>query len=209
MARGPGRPRDPISREDLLAAARGVFAEQGYTAASMSRIAKGAGLRKASLFHHFASKEALYLEVLTSTLGELGHLVVQAGASDQDWGTRLDALGELVVAYLGARPGAGRLLLREIMDQGPFAGGPGRGAVATTLGLIAGFLEVGMAEGALPPQDARQLAISIIGVHLLWFSADTVVGPFAGGSVYDPALVTARTQTVLAHVQALCGVGGP
>ncbi len=204
MARGPGRPKDPISREALLEAARATFAEHGYAGASMSRIADAAGLRKASLFHHFAGKEALYLEVLSVTLGDLGGLVGEAALDAGPYADRMDRLGGLVTTYLGARPGAARILLREIMDGGPFAGGDGQAAVLSTLALIAGFLSAGMAEGAMPPQDPKQLALTICGIHLMWFAADTVVGPFAGASVYDPDLVAARADAVRTHVRAVC-----
>ncbi len=206
MPRGPGRPKDPISRDTLLEAARGTFAEHGYAGASMSRIAEAAGLRKASLFHHFASKEALYLEVLSTTLGDLGQLVAAASLDEGDFAQRMDRLGVLVTRYLGSRPGAARILLREIMDGGPYAGGEGHGAVLGTLELIAAFLRSGMVEGAMPHQDPKHLALTICGVHLLWFAADTVVGPFNGGQVYDEALVAAREIAVQGHVRAVCGL---
>jgi len=58
--RRPGRPSNPVSRDQLIRLARQIFAQHGYAGASMSRIAEGAGIRKSSLFHHFATKEALY-----------------------------------------------------------------------------------------------------------------------------------------------------
>ncbi len=206
MARGPGRPKDPISREALIGAARTAFAEHGYLGTSMSRIADASGLRKASLFHHFSNKEALYLEVLQATLGDLGQLVASAGPGDGEWTERLAKMSDLVTDYLGHRPGAARLLLREVMDQGPFAGGPGGSAVLGTLEMLAAFVQSGMDEGAIPVQDPRHLAISITSVHLLWFSTDVVTGPFVGGSVYDPATLEARREAVLQHVRALCGL---
>ncbi|HEX7038280.1 MAG TPA: helix-turn-helix domain-containing protein [Pseudomonadales bacterium] len=63
-----GRPRaagpssgDP--REEILAAARRLFRQKGFAATSTREIARLAGLRQPSLFHHFPNKEALLREV--------------------------------------------------------------------------------------------------------------------------------------------------
>jgi AcrR family transcriptional regulator len=64
-----GRPRadrrmsTSNAAEEILAAARSLFRERGYAATSTRQIAKRAGLRQPSLFHHFASKEAIIAEV--------------------------------------------------------------------------------------------------------------------------------------------------
>lgn len=51
-------------REQLLAAAREVFVESGYHAASMDEMAARAGVTKPVLYQHFASKRDLYLAIL-------------------------------------------------------------------------------------------------------------------------------------------------
>jgi AcrR family transcriptional regulator len=62
-SRRVGRPRidpRPISRppeEEVLARAAELFARQGFARSSTREIAKAAGLRQASLFHYFATKE--------------------------------------------------------------------------------------------------------------------------------------------------------
>lgn len=53
-------------REDIALKALALFLSRGYSGTSMSMVAKAAGIRKASLYHHFASKEALFLAALSA-----------------------------------------------------------------------------------------------------------------------------------------------
>ena len=52
------------SRHDILAAARGEFADHGLGGARMDRIAQSAGLNKRLIYYYFESKESLFLAVL-------------------------------------------------------------------------------------------------------------------------------------------------
>lgn len=52
--------RDPDRREKIIEASRRLFAKYGYEGTSISMIAAETGLTKAALYHHFASKEALF-----------------------------------------------------------------------------------------------------------------------------------------------------
>lgn len=52
-------------RGAILAAATQLFLTHGYAGASMSAVATACGIRKASLYHHFASKEALFSACVT------------------------------------------------------------------------------------------------------------------------------------------------
>jgi AcrR family transcriptional regulator len=55
-------------REEIVAAAARTFAAQGYAAVGMRDVAEAIGIRGASLYHHFASKEEiLYAVCLTVT----------------------------------------------------------------------------------------------------------------------------------------------
>lgn len=66
MARAARQDIDQLkTRERILAAARELFAEQGYTAASISKIAKRADVLAGSIYWAFESKEKLFAEVLT------------------------------------------------------------------------------------------------------------------------------------------------
>jgi len=64
--RRSGRPRlqESVSRESILATAARLFHDKGYQATTVRDIAAAVGIRPGSLFHHFASKEQLLIEML-------------------------------------------------------------------------------------------------------------------------------------------------
>ena len=62
------RDRQRQTREALIFAARGVFAEDGYHAASVDRIAREAGFSKGAVYSNFDGKSALFLAVMDQNL---------------------------------------------------------------------------------------------------------------------------------------------
>lgn len=75
MAATTGRPRASGAsltgrgtREDILAAAAHLFSELGYGSTSTHAIAQMAGIRQATLYHHFPGKQDLLLDLVLSTL---------------------------------------------------------------------------------------------------------------------------------------------
>jgi len=62
------------TRQKLVMTALKAFAEKGFSSASMSYIAKEAGVSKGLSYHYFASKEEL-LEAIFDFLGEVGHSI--------------------------------------------------------------------------------------------------------------------------------------
>ncbi|MFV0452805.1 MAG: TetR/AcrR family transcriptional regulator [Propioniciclava sp.] len=75
MATGTGRPRASGesltgrgTREDILAASAQLFSELGYAATSTHMIARAAGIRQATMYHHFAGKHDILLQLLLGTL---------------------------------------------------------------------------------------------------------------------------------------------
>lgn len=61
----------PDRRCELLDTAAEVFAEQGYNATTVRKIADHAGMLAGSLYYHFDSKESMLEEILRSFLDEL------------------------------------------------------------------------------------------------------------------------------------------
>ena len=207
--RGPGRPRHPIDRRDLINIAAKVFAELGYTAASLGEIAEAAGLRKASLYHHFATKEALYTAVLDTAVLELRSLLITARLDHGAFDERLDRLGSLIIDYFAAHPHAANLLSRELHGESDYMRGAGGEQIQQNLQATAAFLEAGMDAGAFRRQHPGHLALSIVGLHIFYFGAAAAAGRFLEGDVFAAKRVAERKAAVLGQVRALCLASEP
>lgn len=55
-------------RDDILRSAAQVFRQKGFHGASMADISQAVDLKKASLYHHFTSKQEILLELLDRAL---------------------------------------------------------------------------------------------------------------------------------------------
>src|SRR4051812_22982394 len=66
------RPRRPgkTAREEILDAAAELFTTHGYSSTSTRRIADAVGMRQASLYHHFATKDDILDALLVGTVDE-------------------------------------------------------------------------------------------------------------------------------------------
>lgn len=65
-----------------------LFFKKGYFATSISDIAKGSGIQKASIYYHYASKEDLLYQILKSTMDDLtthlkGRLAAVTGVEER------------------------------------------------------------------------------------------------------------------------------
>ncbi|MDP7151015.1 MAG: helix-turn-helix domain-containing protein, partial [Paracoccaceae bacterium] len=70
MARTIAKDHDE-KRALIRKAAAKVFAEQGFDRASMSLLAKEAGISKANIYHYYGSKDALLFDLLDTKLAAL------------------------------------------------------------------------------------------------------------------------------------------
>jgi AcrR family transcriptional regulator len=87
------------SAQRITAVAVKHFADVGYDASSLAQIASGAGMRKPSLYAHFASKDALFLAVLATALEQETVFIEQCFAAS----ARTEAPGQAYCARLAER----------------------------------------------------------------------------------------------------------
>lgn len=105
------------SRRRALAAAEEAFAAQGFHGASLSAIARAAGLSNPGLIHHYPTKAALYLALLDQVGGDICERVTTSLADVTEPRERLHALMTALSAWTVQCPQAVRLILRELVDN--------------------------------------------------------------------------------------------
>lgn len=75
------------TKQEILDAALELFSVQGYEATSISQLAEAVGIRKASLYSHFESKQAILDALIQTTLAqyEAHSLFAKADWDDPDF----------------------------------------------------------------------------------------------------------------------------
>jgi TetR/AcrR family transcriptional regulator len=205
---GVARKRKPLRKEEIIAEATRLFAERGYEGASMADLAERVGLRKASLFHHFASKEELYATVLAQLMEAVKTSIITALVAEGSFTERLDGLTDALTATLSAQPHTAKFLVREAMDAGPAMkeGGLGR-IVQDALAAALELAKEGQREGMINPDlDATHLIVSLIGVHFMPFAIGDIVERFTGTSPFHASFVRPRQKAVRSQVRELAAL---
>jgi AcrR family transcriptional regulator len=107
MTRAPTQTRAKRTRQQLLEAARRVFAERGYATATVDDVAGAAGYSKGAYYFHFDSKE----DALLALLDEWASARSRSLADASDGGRDARAALRATLDALFAPDGGGRLLL--------------------------------------------------------------------------------------------------
>jgi AcrR family transcriptional regulator len=74
----------PRRRDEILRAAAGLFAAEGYRNTSMREVAAASGILAGSLYHHFASKEAIAVELVEDYHADLVRAARECGLEPAD-----------------------------------------------------------------------------------------------------------------------------
>ncbi len=86
--------------QEVLEAARRIFARLGYAAANVEEIAKEAGMAKGTVYLYFKSKEEVFLAVLASELECLTNKTIEGMSAAKTFEERLTVFLNLRLAYL-------------------------------------------------------------------------------------------------------------
>ena len=153
-------------RESLLAAAKAVFAREGYHRATVRDIAREAGVATGTFYLYFSSKEACLLGLIEEFYRRLMARIVEARAGR---GSVLEKLAASVAAVVCAFA-AERDLARIVLIQAAGAHPAFDARLAQLHADFARLVEEDLAEaveaGLLPPQDTGVTAVALIGaVH--------------------------------------------
>jgi AcrR family transcriptional regulator len=204
---GTEHPRD--RKDEILDIATHLFADRGYDGTSMNDVAERVGMRKASLFYHFTTKDALYEAALDRLVRRLSAALASAYSGGGTFSERLETAADALTTVLAQWPLAARLLVREGIDWGPALRGRVAEPLMKALEAGAAFIRSGQEAGEFARGDAKQIVLTTLGIHFLPFAIGHVVERFVGTSAFDPAFVNARCAEVRRHVREMILIKNP
>lgn len=158
------------TRDQILEAAASLFVEEGFASCTTRQIAERAGIRQASVYYHFSSKDEILLGLLASSIRpSLGFATAlrENPEAARDPAARLCALVVADVRTLaGARHNIASLYeLPEVQEKSEYAGF--RADRAELIRVYGDFAEavVPLVDRALCGTLVMQLVESVIGLR--------------------------------------------
>ncbi len=101
----------------ILDSAEQMFGEHGFEGVSMSALAKEAGVSKANIFHHFKSKEELFMTVLHRARKRFVSQLLSLTDSQAEPREQLHTLTRNYLQQMLENEPLVRLLMRELMEK--------------------------------------------------------------------------------------------
>ena len=166
--------------ERILTAAETLFAEQGFDAVSMNAIAAAAGASKANVFHHFISKNDLYLAVLRNACRDANQHLDDLGNDHQALAARLPQFARAHLENLLGHAQVARLMLRELLSDNPRHGQElAENVFGEKFSRFVAILRAGQQTGELRADiDPAMVATMLLGANLFFFEFRAVLRHF-------------------------------
>jgi TetR/AcrR family transcriptional regulator, cholesterol catabolism regulator len=180
-------------REEILDVAARLCAKHGYHKASMDSIAAAVGINKASLYHHFESKEAIVVAIhqsMTDRLFELNTLRTDSGGGTSPK-RQLFGVVQDIVSLAESHPGQLRILFdhyRELPEAMQVQVSNTRKAYRK---IISQILKQGVASGEFGDIDIDFAARAVVGL------CDWVTESYRPSGALGPRALAERTWKLL------------
>ena len=165
--------RSELTQKQIKAAAIEIFSHSGYDAASVADICAKAGVSKGAFYHHFPSKQSLFLEIMQDWLSGIDQMLFTNGEIYESVPQRIRNMGNLMGVIFRAAKGQLPMFM-EFMVQASRDQTVWEAVIApyrTYQQNFTAMIEKGKKEGTIAPQadadDAARALMSLaIGILL-------------------------------------------
>ncbi len=158
----PRKERERLRRrEDILAAAKKVFAEKGFAGSTLDEIAIVAEYGKGTIYNYFSSKEELFITLIREGLKAFKETVNAALAPCETVVDKLEKYIEVALNYFYEHQNAFKIISFEIHQPNSLSGviqDELRETYSRELYFISQLIEQGVSEGRFRITDAQRLA---------------------------------------------------
>jgi TetR/AcrR family transcriptional regulator len=186
------------TRERLLAGAAAEFAARGFAGASVDRIARAARVNKAMIYYHFASKAALYREILGDMFRAVCARVRAVADTDRSPEDKLLGFTQAIAAEARARPHFPPTWFREIAEGGAHLDAATLADIAQIIATLAAIVEEGAAAGHFRRINPLVVHGGIVAPILLFFASERLRARVEKAGI--PRAAQIDPEEVVAHV---------
>ena len=185
------------TRGAILVEAKHCFAQNGYDGTSLNDIAAGVGIRRASLLHHFPSKEAIYQAVCERAVADWAECIDEAvrGPVGEGW-NYVDQVLTAAVRWFAQNPDFVRLVRHESLAAADRPGFDLGVAVRPWFERAVNHFDREMGAGRFRKHDPEQLLISGYGAVLNYFSDVHFLESLLGRDPMTDEAIEARIEAV-------------
>ena len=190
---------DGGSRDWVFRAACREFAARGFAGANVDRIAAAAGVNKAMIYYHFASKAALYRAILNDMFAAVAARLDKVAAEHPTPEGKIRAFVAAIAQEAEARPHFPPIWFREIAEGGTHLEIGTLKIVGGIVQRLAAIVREGVQAGRFTPVDPLLVHGGIVGPLLLYYASGPLRKRLARAGVAGAA--SYGSEEVIAHVQ--------
>ncbi len=201
--------RTTKQRDLILRAAEKEFALKGFTGARVDKIARAAGIEKASLYYHFRSKEDLYQAVLSEVTQAFTLLSRKGYDQDIDPGEELAEFVGLLVDFLDKHRSFALILRRELSEPGRPRRGEVYKAFSPLIQQVRDFVYKDISKGEMRRVDPENTLYSMFELLFSYFTMNPEAAEiFFGKAPYAKDMIQRRKAHLTAVIRRFLAPDG-
>lgn len=177
-------PQQQDTHDRLLATARRLFAERGYSGTSVRDITAAAGTNVGAVTYHFYSKQLLYMAVLQATVGPMWHMMDFDAKRPIPALDRIEMMVRSFFRHIRTHPEMPSIMVRELASGREIAA-PIVQTFRKVLPVVRQVVVEGQQDGSIRAGDPTFLVLSLIAQPVYLNLARPVIQQATGIDIRD------------------------